>query len=230
MVKFSIITLFPEIFEDYLKYSILGRAQKEKIIKIKAVNLYDFVEKENGRTKKRVDDKPFGGGRGMVIRLEPVLKAVESLKTKTKLKGKAKVILFSPRGEKFSQKLARKFSKMDHLILIAGRYEGIDERIAEHVSDYNLSIGDYVLMGGDLPILVFIESVARLIPGVIQKPELLEERITKKGGFVEYPQYTRPEVFDPGKGKRKWKVPKVLLSGDHRKIQEWRNKNSQVIE
>jgi tRNA (guanine37-N1)-methyltransferase len=218
---FDIITLFPEVFETYLKQSLIGKAQKNKIIKINVLNIRDFTLDKH----KTVDDKAFGGGRGMVLKVEPIYKAVQSLKKKKK----TKVILFTPRGKKFNQKMATRLSKLDRLILISGRYEGVDERIAKHIIDEEVSIGDYVLMGGDLPALVLIETISRLVPNVIGKPELLKERITKNKGFVEYPQYTRPEVFSPKKGVF-WRMPKVLLSGDHKKIEDWRKKHTKIIE
>jgi len=220
---FDIITLFPEVFETYLQESLIGKAQKNKIIKINVLNIRDFASDKH----KTVDDKAFGGGRGMVLKVEPIYKAIQSLKKKKEKK--TKVILFSPRGKKFNQKMATRFSKLDRLILISGRYEGVDERIAKHIVDEEISIGDYVLMGGDLPALVLIETVSRLIPNVISKPELLKERITKDKGFIEYPQYTRPEVFSPKKGIS-WRIPKVLLRGDHKKIEDWRKKHSKIIE
>ncbi len=220
---FDIITLFPEIFETYLKQSLIGKAQENKIVKVNTFNLRDFTSDKH----KTVDDKAFGGGRGMVLKVEPIYKAVQALKKKKQ--GKTRVILFSPRGKKFNQKMATRFSKLDKLILISGRYEGIDERITKHIVDEEISIGDYVLMGGDLPALVLIETVSRLIPNVIGKPKLLKERITKEKGFIEYPQYTRPEIFSPKKGVS-WKIPKVLLSGDHKKIENWRKKHSKIIE
>jgi len=219
---FDIITLFPEIYKTYLKQSLIGKAQKKKIVKINVLDLRDFTSDKH----KTIDDKPFGGGRGMVLKVEPIYKAVKSLKKKGK---KTKVVLFTPRGKKFNQRMATRFSKLDKLILISGRYEGVDERIAKHLVDEEISIGDYVLMGGDLPALVLIETISRLIPKVIGKPELLKERITKDKGFIEYPQYTRPEIFSPNK-KVFWKIPKILLSGNHKKIEDWRKKHSKIIE
>ena len=221
MLKFDIITIFPQIFDSYFKESLIARAQKKRLIKINVHNLRKWT-KDRHRT---VDDRPFGGGLGMVMRVEPVYRAVKSLKKK----GKTKVILFTPRGKKFNQQMAWRFSRLDQVIFICGRYEGVDERVAKHITDEMISIGDYDLMGGELPSLVVIETVARLIPGVIGKPQLLKERITKEKGFVEYPQYTRPEVFSSKKETR-WRVPKVLLSGNHKKIEEWRKKHRKVIE
>ena len=225
-MQFDIITIFPEIFDFYFKHSILKRAKEKKILKVKVHNLRDFTKDK----RKTVDDKPFGGGRGMVMKIEPIYQCVSKItKTRAKNKKKARVILFSPRGKKFNQKMAVKFSKYDKVILLCGRYEAIDERVAKHIADEVISIGDYVFMGGELASLIFIESVARLLPGVIGKSDLLKQRITKDKGFIEYPQYTRPEVFVVPSSKKKLSVPKVLLSGDHKKIKEWRKKHSKVI-
>jgi tRNA (guanine37-N1)-methyltransferase len=220
---FDIITIFPQIFKDYFKYSLLKKAIDQKRIIVRTHNLYDFSSERH----KKVDDKPYGGGRGMVMKIEPIYKAVSKIKLKTK-KRKSKVILFTPRGKKFNQKLAYKLSKLDQIILICGRYEGIDERVTKFV-DYSLSIGDYILMGGELPALILIEAVSRYIKGVVGKSEdLIKERITNDYGYIDYPQYTRPEVFSPKKGVY-WRVPKVLLSGDHKKIEEWRKKHAKII-
>jgi len=222
MIKFDVITIFPKIFDSYLKESLISRAQKKKFIKINVHNLRKWTNDNH----KTVDDRPFGGGLGMVLKVEPIYKAVQSLKSK---KRKTKVVLFTPRGQKFTQKIAHNLSKLDQIIFICGRYEGVDERVAKNIADIELSIGDYDLMGGELPAMVAIETISRLIPGVLGKPQLLKERITKEGGFIEYAQYTRPEIFLPKKGK-KWQVPKVLLSGDHKKINDWKQEHSKVIE
>jgi len=215
MIRFDIISIFPNIFDSYFKESIIQRAQQKRLIKVKVHNLRKWTKDRH----RIVDDRPFGGGMGMVLKVEPIFKAISSLK-----KRKTKVILFTPRGKKFNQKMAYRLSKLNHLILICGRYEGVDERVAKYIADTEISIGDYDLMGGELPAMVVIETISRLIPGVIGKPQLLKERITKEKGFIEYPQYTRPEVF------KKWQVPKVLLSGNHKKIGEWRKKHGKVIE
>lgn len=226
MLTFDIITIFPEIFNSYLKESFIKKAQEKGKILIKIHNLRDWTKDRH----KTVDDRPFGGGLGMVLKLEPIYKAVKEIKRKTKNKKlKTKTILFTPRGKKFNQKMAYQLSKLNQIIMICGRYEGVDERVAKHIADIELSIGDYDLMGGELPAMVLIETVARLIPGVLGKPQLLKERITKERGFIEYPQYTRPEVFTPKK-EVKWRVPKVLTSGHHKKIEEWRRKHQRVIE
>lgn len=222
---FDIITIFPKIFDSYLKESFIKRAQGKGFIKINIHNLRKWA----GDRRKTVDDRPFGGGLGMVLKIEPIFKAVEEIKRKAKSeKQKTKVILFTPRGKEFTQQVAYKLSKLKRIIMICGRYEGVDERVAKHIADMELSIGDYDLMGGEIPAMVVAETIARLIPGVLGKPELLKERITKEKGFIEYPQYTRPENFSPRAGK-KWQVPKVLLSGHHKKIGEWRRKRAKDI-
>ena len=214
MINFDIITIFPEIFDSYFKESLIAKAQKKKLIKIKVHNLRKWAS----GVHKTVDDRPFGGGLGMIMKIEPIYKAVSALKKK-----KTRVILFSPRGKKFDQQKAYQLSRYDRLILICGRYEGIDERVNKYIADEIILIGDYDLMGGELPAMIMIETVSRLIPGVLGKKEFLKERITKEKGFIEYAQYTRPEEF------KKWKVPKVLLSGNHKKIKEWREEHNRVV-
>jgi len=221
---FDIITIFPNLFDSFLKESFIKKAQEKRLIKINIHNLRDFTKDIH----KTVDDRPFGGGFGMVIKVEPVYRAVSTLKLKVKNE-KLKVILFTPRGKKFNQRIAYRLSKLNRIILICGRYEGVDERVAKHIANLELSIGDYDLMGGELPAMVVIETVARLIPGVLGKPQLLKERITKEKGFIEYLQYTRPEVFKPKRGI-KWQVPEVLLSGHHQKIADWRKKHQKTVE
>jgi tRNA (guanine37-N1)-methyltransferase len=220
MLKFDIITIFPEIFDSYLKESFVKKAQLKKLVSIKIHNLRDFTRDRH----KTVDDRPFGGGLGMVFKVEPIYKAVKKIK-----KGKkAKVILFTPRGKSFNQKTAYQLSKLNQIIMICGRYEGVDERVAKNIADMELSIGDYDLLGGELPAMVVMETTVRLMPGVVGKPQFLQERITKSKGFIEYPQYTRPEIFKP-KGGRKWKVPEVLISGNHKEIENWRKKQAKEV-
>ncbi len=225
-MRFDIITIFPHIFDSFLNESLLARAQKKKLLKIEIHNLRDWANDNGGlrqaqgnfSARRKIDDKPFGGGLGMVMKVEPIFKAVKALK-----KQNSKVILFTPRGKKFTQKMAYEFSKLNQLIFICGRYEGVDERVATNIADYEISMGDYVTMGGEVFAMAVIETVSRLIPGVVGKVNFLAER-RKKKGFIEYPQYTRPEIF------REWKVPSVLLSGNHKKIGEWRQKHGKVIE
>lgn len=230
-MRFDIITIFPELFEPFIKESLIAKARKKRLISIRAHNLRDWADDPHRTT----DDSPYGGGLGMVMKVSPIFKAVNALKKvkRQNSKGKsssqkAKVILFTPRGEMFTQKMAHEFSKLDQLIMICGRYEGVDERVARHIADKEISIGDYVLMGGELPAMVVAEAVSRLVPGVVGKPEFLKERSRKKEGFLEYPQYTRPAEFKPKKGVV-WKIPEVLLSGDHEKIEEWRKTRGKVI-
>ena len=218
-MKFDIITIFPDILSSYLGESLIARAQAKKLIKIKTHNLRDSDKRGT------VDDRPFGGGLGMVLKVEPIFKAIKKIKRAKK----SKTILFTPRGEKFTQKLATKLSKFDQIIFICGRYEGVDQRVAEKIADMEISIGDYDLMGGELPAMICIESISRLVPGVLGKEALLKERITKGGGFIEYAQYTRPEIFVPEKGK-KWRVPTVLTEGDHKKIEAWKTQHGKTIE
>ena len=222
MITFDVITIFPSLFESFKKESLLAKAEKKKLLKIQAHDLREYTKDKH----HSVDDKPFGGGLGMVIKVEPLYRAVQKLKKKKK----SKVILFTPRGKKFTQAMAHDLSRQDQLIFICGRYEGIDERVAKNIVDMEISIGDYVLMGGEIPAMAVIETVSRLVPGVIGKPEFLTERLGKgrKKGFLEYPQYTRPEVFEPKKGIR-WKVPKVLMSGNHKEIEEWKSKHGKMI-
>jgi tRNA (guanine37-N1)-methyltransferase len=221
MLKFDIITIFPKIFDSYLKESFIKKAQQKRLIKIRIHDLRNWARDRH----KTVDDRPFGGGLGMVMKVEPIFKAVKKIKSGSQ---KTKVILFTPRGKKFNQKTAYQLSRMNQLVMICGRYEGVDERVAKHIVDLELSIGNYDLMGGELPAMVTMETITRLIPGVLGKPELLKERITKERGFIEYPQYTRPEVFSPKKGVR-WKAPKVLISGNHKEIERWRKRRGKVI-
>jgi len=251
-MRFDIITIFPEIFDSYFNESILGRAQKKKLIKIKAHDLRKFTVDRH----KTVDDRPYGGGAGMLLKVEPIYKCVSAIKSQisksksqinSKLqkskKIKQKIILFSAKGKTMTQADARRWSKYDQLILICGRYEGVDERVAKHIADEEVSVGNYVLTGGEIPAMIVTDAVARLVPGVLGKEESLkEESFTKiqnskflnseriarskatgskiQNFYLEYPQYTRPEDF------MGWKVPEVLLSGNHSEIKKWREKMS----
>ena len=231
-MKFHIITIFPEIFDSYFQESLLKRAQERKLLEIHIHNLRNWATDPH----KTVDDSPFGGGLGMVMKVEPIFKAVQQVtgnkkpaspKTASRGGQDTKTILFTPRGKKFTQKKAYEYSKLKQLVMICGRYEGIDERVGKYIADEQISIGDYDLMGGELPAMIVVETVARLIPGVIGKEEFLKERVHDKG-FLEFPQYTRPEVFSASDGKT-WRVPKVLLSGDHKNIEAWRKKHGKLI-
>lgn len=216
--RFDIITIFPEVVAPYAQASILGRAQKKKLLKIFAHNLRNWSQDRH----QKVDDTPYGGGPGMLMKVEPFDLAVKAISKRQKAEGKKKVrvILTAASGKLFTQKDARRLSKYDQLIFLCGRYEGVDHRVEEHIADEVLSIGNYVLTGGELPALVMIDAIARMIPGVLGSKESLDAESHDEEGMLEYPQYTKPEVY------KKWKVPDVLLSGDHKKIAEWRKKNS----
>lgn len=218
MKRFDVITIFPKILDSYFQESLLKKAQAKGLLKIETHNLRDFTADKHNK----VDDTPYGGGPGMVIKAEPVYKAVQFLRPRAKgQRSKIRVILLSLRGKKFDQKEAHRLAKYDQLIFICGRYEGVDERVAKYAADEELSIGDFVLSGGELAAAAVIEAVSRLVPGVLGKQESLEEL---KG---TYPSYTKPEAIKlkvkSGKFKS-LKVPKVLLSGNHKKIEEWRNR------
>jgi len=217
-IQFHILSLFPETIDSYVASSVLGRAIRKKLISVKT---YQLRRWGNGK-HETVDESPFGGGPGMVLKIQPIYDAVRFLKSKIKGQ-KSKVILFSTRGKKFDAKTAKRLSKYRHLILICGRYEGVDERVARYIADEEISIGDFVLLGGEIPAMIVVDAVSRMIPGVLGKAESLEEI---KGS---YPVYTRPEVFLPSKKQSKksdaWNVPQVLLSGDHKKIETWRKEH-----
>lgn len=230
-MRFDIITIFPTFFESFRAEALIARAQNKKIISINIHNLRDWT-RDNHKT---VDDRPYGGGAGMVMMVEPLMKAVQSAARSAKnVKQKTRVILFSAKGKKLDQSLARNYAKKyDQLILICGRYEGIDERVAEYIADEEVSIGDYVLFGGEVPAMVVMEAVTRLLPGAVGKQASIEDESFKdtKGivkqqatRFLEYPHYTRPEAIKIG-GKIR-RVPKILLSGNHKKIEDWRGKHS----
>jgi tRNA (guanine37-N1)-methyltransferase len=225
-MQFNILTIFPNIFDSYLDETFIKKAREKELI---GVDVYDLRNYAAPERKRRVDDRPYGGGLGMVLDVPPIYRAVEEIKKKEEGK-KVRVIAFTPRGKLFNQKKATQLLKRyDSLILLCGRYEGIDERVNKKIADETLSIGEFDLMGGELPAMVVMETISRLIPEVLGVPEFLETRKTKQGGFIEYPQYTRPEIFVTDEGK-KWKVPKVLLSGNQKKIDEWRNEHGKVIE
>ncbi len=211
-MRFDILTIFPEIFNSYFNESIIKRAIKNKKIVIKIHNFRDFTTDKH----KSVDDKPYGGGPGMLLKVEPIYKCLKSIKKQKK----SRIILLTPQGKKFNQAKAISLTKYNQLILISGRYEGFDHRINKYV-DEKISIGDYVLTGGEIPTMAIIDSVTRLLPGVLGDDQSAkDETFTKHDKYIEYPQYTRPENFQGQK------VPKILLSGNHVKIEEWRNKKS----
>jgi len=279
-MNFHIVTIFPEIFNSYFNESILKRSQTNKIIDIKIHNLRDWTADKH----KTVDDTPYGGGAGMVIKIEPLYKAIQSIAPFTRpvycgdkgarlpLRGtsgqgkgdlKSKIILLSAKGKKWNQQLAKKYSKLNNIILICGRYEGVDERIKNFI-DEEISLGNYVLTGGEIGAMAIVDSITRLLPGALGNEQSAKNESHSQPGVLEYPQYTRPEIFTTrsftplikegrgiftpfikgarlplrgtnGQGKgdfsgiKKYRVPKVLLSGDHRKIEEWRRKKMKKV-
>lgn len=209
---FDVLTIFPEIFRSPLSESLIKKALDKGLIQIRVWNLREFTEDKHHTT----DDYPYGGGAGMVMKPEPVFRAVEEIKAQNP---GAQSILLTPQGEKFHQGLARELSEHKHWILVCGRYEGLDERVRLGVVDREVSVGDYILNGGEIPALVFIEVISRYVPGFLGSEASVEEE-SFTDGLLEYPQYTRPPVF------REMTVPEVLLSGNHAEIQRWRRKES----
>lgn len=215
-MKFNVLTIFPDMIDDYAKQSILGRGQKNGAIDLKATDIRDFSKNKHNQ----VDDTPYGGGPGMVMRADVIHDALQStgaLKKdgKRRKEKKRKVILMSPRGRQFDQRMAEEFSKLDELVIVSGRYEGIDQRVVDFMVDEEISVGSFVLAGGELPALTIIEACARLIPGVLGNPDSLKEETHTKED-AQYPQYTRPEKF------KSMSVPQILLSGHHKEIEKWR--------
>ena len=210
-MKFNILTLFPEMFET-VKKSVIGKAIEKKIIEINLKNIRDFSKNKH----KKVDDTPYGGGAGMVMRPDVVYDAYKSIGNQT-----AKVIYMSPQGKKLNQQKVEELSKEKNLIILCGHYEGIDQRVIDEIVDEEISIGDYVLTGGEIPAMVLIDSVSRYIEGVISQESTSEESFSN--GLLEYPQYTRPEIFNEKK------VPEVLISGHHENIEKWRKEKSLEI-
>lgn len=209
-MRFDILTLFPDFFEKLNSFSIIGRALEEEIITLNSINIRDFSKDKH----KRVDDYSYGGGPGMVMTAEPIYESLESVKS-----NKSKTIYLSPQGKQLNQEIVNDLSNEEHLIFLCGHYEGIDDRIVSNYIDMEISIGNYVLTGGEIPAMVLVDAITRLLPGVLSS----EESFTKEShyeGLLEYPQYTRPREF------KCHSVPDVLLSGDHKKIQEWREYQS----
>ncbi|MDD5599603.1 MAG: tRNA (guanosine(37)-N1)-methyltransferase TrmD [Victivallaceae bacterium] len=210
-MQIDIITLFPDIFFGPLAESIVGRAVKNGLVKINTVNLRDYAHDERGT----VDDKPYGGGPGMLLKAEPLFEVVEALKTDNSL-----VILTSPQGQSFNQQTANELKDYEHLIFVCGHYEGVDERVRAALIDRELSIGDYILTSGNLAAMVMTDAVVRLLPGVLGSDASSEDE-SFSHGLLEYPQYTRPPEY------RGMKVPEILLSGDHGKIAGWRREQAE---
>jgi tRNA (guanine37-N1)-methyltransferase len=228
-MKIDILTLFPEMFKGPFDESMIKRAQDEKLVQISIQDLRKWAKDKH----KTVDARPYGGGPGMIVRVDIIDSAISNLqlsiskqKTRSKSQIKSKIVLLSAKGQKYTQKKAQELSKLDHLILIAGHYEGVDHRVHEHLVDEVISIGDYILTGGEIPTMVLVDSIVRLIPRVLNPESLKNESFSHntqhatRNTQTEYPQYTRPEEY---KG---WKVPEILLSGNHAEIEKWRQKQS----
>lgn len=228
-MKFHITTIFPSIFDSYFNESIIKRAKNSGAVDFNIVNLRDFTTDKH----KTVDDTPYGGGAGMVMKVEPIYKAVESVKDVENVKDgnnfnkrsdstslTSRTILFSAKGKKYTQADAKRLAQYDNLILICGRYEGVDERVAQNLADEEISIGDYVLTGGEIPAMILVDSITRLIPGVLGNEESAVIESHSEDGYLEHPQYTKPEDFNG------WKVPEILLSGNHEEIKKWRDEHS----
>lgn len=209
-MKVDILSLFPDFFSIFTDWSIIGRAVKNKKITINNVNIRDFSENKH----RKVDDYPFGGGGGMLMKPEPIFNAINSVKDEN-----SRIIYLSPQGKTFNQEVAKDLAKEDHLILLCGHYEGIDNRIIENYIDEEISVGDFVLTGGEIPAMLILDAVTRLLPGVLSSEESYMDD-SHYNGLLEYPQYTRPRVFND------LAVPEVLLSGNHKKIETWRKKQS----
>lgn len=205
-MKIDILTLFPAMVEAPLRESIVGRARQRRLVDIAVHNLRDFAEGRHRIT----DEPPFGGGGGMIVKVEPVAAAIDAARGR-----ETRIVLLDPAGRRFTQEVARELARLPHLVLVCGRYEGVDARVGEHLVDEILSIGDYVLSGGEMAALVVTEAVTRLVPGVLGD-ETAADHDSFARGLLEHPHYTRPEVF------RGWAVPEILLSGDHSRIARWR--------
>ncbi|MFC4103638.1 tRNA (guanosine(37)-N1)-methyltransferase TrmD [Paenibacillus xanthanilyticus] len=214
-MRIDVLTLFPEMFDGVFGASILGKARDKGIVELNAVNFRDYANNKHNT----VDDYPYGGGGGMVLKPEPLFAAVEDLVSRQHEEAAPRVVLMCPQGEPFTQRKAEQLAGEKHLIFVCGHYEGYDERIREHLVTDEISIGDYVLTGGELPAMVVIDSVARLLPGVLGN-ETSAVTDSFSTGLIEHPHYTRPAVF------RGWEVPDVLLSGHHAKVEQWRREQS----
>lgn len=220
MLKIDVVTIFPDMFNNIIEFGVLKEAFKKNICQLNIYNLRNFSNYKHGR----VDDRPYGGGPGMVLMPEPIDNAITFIKKKNKIKKKEKqkTILLAPRGEKLNQNKLKYLVNLENIILICGRYEGVDERVIDSLIDFEISIGDYVLTGGEIPAMVIIDGVIRLLPGVVGKEESLKSE-SFEDNLLDYPQYTRPPVF---KGMD---VPKILLSGNHKDIKKWRKEKSLEI-
>ncbi len=208
-MRIDILTIFPELFAGVFEAGVVGQANRQGLLDIRTVDLRAYTHDRH----RTVDDRPYGGGEGMVLKPEPIFEAAEACIQQDG--GTPRVILLSPQGRVLDQEAARRLASLDRLLLICGRYEGVDQRVAEHLADEEVSVGDYVLSGGEFAAMVLVDAVGRLVPGVVgNASSVLEDSFMH--GLLDYPQYTRPARY------RGWQVPEVLLSGDHEKIREWR--------
>lgn len=229
-MTFHIITIFPDIFDSYFGESIIKRAREKKLVDIKIHNLRDYTEDKH----KTVDDTPYGGGAGMVLKVDPIFKCLEEIQKSLKARlfpsssralripqsQALRVILFSAKGKRYTQADAKRLSKYENIVMICGRYEGVDERVAKYLVDEEISIGEYVLTGGEIPAMAVVDSITRLIPGALGNADSPKDESFSKKNYLEYPQYTKPAEFEG------WKVPEVLMGGNHKEIEDWRKKNS----
>jgi len=228
-MTFHIITIFPKIFDSYFSESILKRAREKKLVDIKIHNLRDYTADKH----KTVDDTPYGGGAGMVLKIEPILECLKAinfqfsifnfqkiLKSKINKSKKTRVILFSAKGKRYTQADAKRLKKYENIVMICGRYEGVDERVAKYLADEEISIGDFVMTGGEIPAMVVVDSITRLVPGALGNAQSPKNESFSKKNYLEHSQYTKPAEYN------KWKVPEVLLGGNHGEIDKWRKKNS----
>ncbi|MGI6188656.1 MAG: tRNA (guanosine(37)-N1)-methyltransferase TrmD [Clostridiales bacterium] len=213
-MKIDILTLFPEMFDPMLSTSIIGRAVKNGVLNASVYNIRDFAKNKH----KQVDDYPYGGGHGMIMAPQPLFDAIGHVLSNSDA-DTGKVILMSPQGKVLNQEMARQLAQESHIVIVCGHYEGIDQRVIDKFVDIEVSIGDYILTGGEIPALVLIDCVARLVPGVLGNPESIQDESFSRG-LLEYPQYTRPQEYEG------YTVPEVLLSGNHREIERWRLKES----
>ncbi len=228
-MTFHIITIFPKIFDSYFSESILKRAREKKLVDIKIHNLRDYTADKH----KTVDDTPYGGGAGMVLKIEPILECLKAinfqfsifnfqkiLKSKINKSKKTRVILFSAKGKRYTQADAKRLKKYENIVMICGRYEGVDERVAKYLVDEEISIGDFVMTGGEIPAMAVVDSITRLVPDALGNAQSPKNESFSKKNYLEHPQYTKPAEYN------KWKVPEVLLGGNHGEIDKWRKKNS----
>lgn len=221
-MKFKLLSIFPDILDSYLNDSIIKRALDKKIISLEKFDLRNWTHDRH----RTVDDTPYGGGAGMLMKIEPLYQALKDINKKSKTNPKKrKIILLSASGKTWNQKMARQYNKLEEIVFVCGRYEGVDARIKKFI-DEEISIGDYVLTGGELPAMIIIDSITRLLPGVLGNSASIEEESHSKIDVLEYPQYTRPAVFEAD-GK-KYRVPKVLMEGHHAKIKAWREKKQKI--